>query len=203
MSLGNDGQDRVSASRRSVLRAVGAGAATGFTLAGTATARETDGFDGAHLAYRDPDAARRAVHEHADRVLATLVERGFLDGANDLAFDDRELTPLQRDGAETAQIAVAAQTDTHEVEVVVRPQLGEAWGTARPDGAYESITVRDDDGGVTTQDCYTEHKCEDSSCASGGGCQYYERTCCNNLTKSVGTAEDCDAWETDGCCPCP
>lgn len=203
MSRDTSDQDRATTSRRTVLRAVGAGAATGFALAGTAAARDTGGFDGAHLAYRDPDAARRAVREHADRVVAELVERGFLDGASDLGFDDRELTPLQRDGVETAQIAVTAETGTHEVEVVVRPQFGEAWGTARPDGAYEAITVRDDGGGVTAQDCYTDYKCEDYSCASGGGCQYYERTCCNNLTQDVGTAEDCDSWETAGCCPCP
>lgn len=187
-------RDGSETTRRRVLAAVGAAGLTA-AVSGVAIGRRVDpAATGVVAGYGSTARRREAVETYADAAVAALVERGVLDGIDDLDFEAAEVTPLRMDGRATAQVVAATETDAHEVEVVVRPHLGEGYATARSlDGG--GVTATQDGDGVTVENCYTDHRCSSSECVDDiRFCQYEERQCCDY--------DDCTAWTNDGCCNC-
>lgn len=206
MSRNDDTRGSTGPNRRSVLKAVGASAVAGVAAAGNASADEgpiTD-LDRFEAEFAGTGRARWAVAEHADAVLAELADRGYLDTADSSAFDlsavgtDREdarATSVWLDGDPTAQIEATTETATHEVQLVVRPHLGESYATARRFDESDPITVRDSGDDVSTEGCWTESRCTCDPCDLNS-CIYQERTCCDGLSGGV----DCGSWSDEGCC---
>lgn len=190
---GNDATSDDTASRRAVLRAAG-GASLAFAGVGVAGARHANLADAA-AGYRSTASQRAAVESYADGAVAALADRGVVDGLSAFDFADADAFGLRMDGEATAQVVASAETDAHEVDVVVRPHLGEAYATARRLDGGGGLTATQDDDGVTVRNCYTDHRCSSSECVDDiRFCQYEERQCCDY--------DDCTAWSNDGCCNC-
>lgn len=201
--------EQVTARRRSLLKATGAGALAAAGGSGAAGARVGDA-DLTHVEdrYGSVAAVRAAVDDHAGDVLAALAARGHLDRTDADAFDldglaagdgPGRVLSLRTDGAATAQIELVRETATHEVRLVVRPERGEAYASLDPLGDGEPLTVRDDGGDVTTAACKTESRCTCEVCDLNS-CVYQERTCCTNFDDDPDY--DCGAWSDEGCCGC-
>lgn len=189
-------RDGRGATRRAVLKAVGA-AGLAAAGSGAASARRADlaALGDAAAEYSSTARQRAAVETYADGAVAALADRGVVDGVADLDFEAADATALWRDGRATAQVVAATETATHDVEVVVRPHLGEAYATARPHDGGGGVTATQDDGDVSTENCYTDHRCSSYDCADDiRFCQYEERQCCDY--------DDCTEWTNDGCCTC-
>lgn len=192
--------------RRSVLKTVGASAMTGLAVTGSASAQTlpTSEMNRVEAAYSDSVRAQWTVAEHADTVLAELADRGYLDTRGAEAFDfsavgtdskDASVMSLFKDDQATAEVKATVETETHEVTVVVHPQLGESYASAKPLADADPITVRDEGGDVSTQGCWTESRCTCDPCDLNT-CVYEERTCCDGLSDGV----DCGNWSDSGCC---
>ncbi|WP_158058672.1 hypothetical protein [Halorussus halophilus] len=191
--------------RRSMLKTVGASAAAGLAATGSVSATvPTSEMNHVEAAYSDSVRAQWAVAEHADTVLAELADRGYLDARGADAFDfsavgtdakDASVMSLYKDERATAEVKASVETETHEVTVVVHPQLGESYASAKPLADADPITVRDEGGEVTTEACVTESRCTCDPCDLNS-CVYQERTCCTNY----GDGTDCTAWSDEGCC---
>jgi hypothetical protein len=196
MSEDNTTGRRITASRRAVLRAAGA-SGLAFAATGAASARHADlaAMNEAAASYDSTGSRRAAVETYADGAVAALADRGVVAGLDAFDFGDADVTGLLMDDRATAQVVASTRTATHEVEVVARPQIGEAYATARRLDGGGGVTATQDDDGVTTQGCYTEHRCSSSECVDDiRFCQYEERQCCDY--------DDCTEWTNDGCCNC-
>lgn len=206
--MSRDTSDReLRASRRKLLEGASVGAMVAVGASGAASAQHTDPGEMAAVEarYDTPGAVRAAVDEHAGRVLDELAARGVLDGgaaAFDYAAvgsdgDGARVMSLWTGDAATAQISLVRETDSHEVTLVVRPELGESYASAKPVDGGGGVTVRDDGGDVGTQGCWTESRCTCDVCDLNS-CVYQERTCCDGLSDGV----DCGSWSDEGCCGC-
>lgn len=211
----DDAANRTQTTRRTMLKAAGAGAAAGMGLsvAGSASARPVGLSETQRelkASYLDPIATRRAFAEHAGEVLAELSSRGLLDRAdpNELPLgefqtpaeyadaDGVHVTAMEVGGEDTAHIVASTRTPTHEVEVVVQPELDRAYARATSDDETEYVAPHRD---LSTQGyCWWETDCKAECCVVDGDCRAteYERECC----KQAGVT-DCDYWgPTGNCC---
>lgn len=210
-----DAANSERATRRGVLKAVGAGAAVsvGLGTAGSATARPNR-LSGVQrelkASYLDPSATKAAFLDNAGDVLATLAERGFLERGTVeelpldtfqrpdeyAAADGVHVTALRKNGVDTAHIVVSTETPTHEVEIVVQPELGRAYARAIPDDGEPELVASTDD--VSPEGpCWWETDCKAECCVVDGDCRAteYERSCCEQ-----GGLTDCDYWSPTGDC---
>lgn len=211
-----DGANQDETTRRTVLKAVSAGAALGMGLGATGSAAaHTAGLSPAHQelksSYVEASAVQMAFLEHAEGVLETLAEQGFLEhgSVDELPLgtfqapaeyadgDGVHVTAVTQSGVDTAHLVVSFETTTHEVEIVVQPELDRAYAraTSLSDGARSYVVPHRDlspDGY-----CWWESDCKAECCVVDGDCRAteYERECCDQ-----GGVTDCDTWSPTGNC---
>lgn len=214
---GDDAENRERETRRGVLRAVGTGAAisVGLGTTGSATARPNR-LSGVQRelksSYLDPTATKEAFLDNAEGVLETLAERDFLErgAVEELPLDTFQrpdeyanadgahVTALRKNGVDTAHIVVSKETPTHEVEVVVQPELDRAYARTIPQDGGDPTFVASTDDVSPEGYCWWETDCKAECCVVDGDCRAteYERSCCEQ-----GGLTDCDYWgPTGNCC---
>lgn len=211
----NDASNRNRVTRRTVLKAVGAGAAVGVGVGttGSATAQSTELTSEQQelkSSYRDAQTVRAAFHDTADELLDTLAERGFLDHgvAGELPLDNFQMpaeyadadgvhvTALRENGVDTAHIVVSMEAEHHEVEIVVQPELDRAYARTIPNDGDSTLVASTDD--VTPDKfCWDESECRAECCVVDGDCRAtnYERECCD-----YAGSINCQTWGPSGCC---
>lgn len=211
-----DAENRDATTRRTVLKAVSAGAALGVGLGATGSAAaHTAGLSAAHeqlkSSYLGAGATKQAFLDHAGDVLGTLAERGFLErgSVSELPLetfqapgeyasgDGVHVTAVEQSGVDTAHIVVSKETPTHEVEIVVQPELDRAYAraTEKSDGTTSYFTPHRD---LSPEGyCWWETDCKAECCVVDGDCRatQYERECCDQAGVT-----DCDYWSPTGNC---
>lgn len=219
MSRETDANDS-TVNRRSVLKAVGASAVAGVSLAGSAAAapRPTpEELERVKAEFDDPVTAREAVAEQADVLLEELAERGVLATASASAFPSNELQRpdeysdaaegatvrgVRADGEWDVEVATSTETDAHAVELVVQPNRGRSYAIVAPkdaDDTYRLTSDPDDDEVRVNNHCHYESQCLSYfACQSGSNCQRQERHCCDS--NGDGDEDDCTSWYNDRCC---
>lgn len=206
--------------RRSVLRAVGAGAAA-TAAAGVAAGERRAGLPPRlrvlEADYEDAAAVEAAVRHHAGDVLSALADRDVLDQGTVEELDVGEplaprafaaadggthVTAVDDGGVPTAHLVVGVETTAHEVTLVVQPERDHAFAVveSRADGERSALYPGEDGLVEPSQEaCWYETDCTSECC--DGNCTMpteYEYHCCD-----YGGPVTCDpVGPTGDCCDC-
>ena len=204
-------RDEFGINRRSVLKRVGAVAASGAALAGAASGQA----DARRLEaqYDDPVRLSNAFDEHAADLPAALVEAGVVREAFDFEGLDFEvdsgvngLEPADADGvagvttapiegSPTALGMVSTSSDTHEISLFVQPEYDKSYAIVESKSDGDQLLISDD-GDVTPLGC-TYTTCGDYECYPGSwpNCPETTWVCDHNC-------QNCEAYETECECYC-
>jgi hypothetical protein len=196
--MSRDDSRESEVSRRSVLKAVGAGAgAAVIPSLGAETASASDvtqaEMERTAAAHDDAVRAQWTVAEQAQSVLDELAAEEVLspDDLDALDFEGAETLGMQKDGVAAGQITVPVETDDYTGEVVVRPELDEALASVTPRDGGDPLTVDARGDEVEAKDVRTELDCSTTKCFAG--CYQFSQSCVDGNCETV----------TDGCCACP
>ncbi len=199
------------ATRRTVLKTVGAGAAlgTGALAGGTAGARRPPVLDRKKAQFADATRARWTLAVEGGDVLDELAARGYLDAASlDEFATDEVLAPrafgardaglhvgaFEVGGEQTAHLVATTRTDAHEVALVVQPHRDHAFARVRSldDGATGLVYA--DSEVEPTGPCWFQTTCRVETCGVCIGTEY-EEECCEQggvtTCETVGPTGDC------------
>lgn len=206
--------DDSKTTRRTVLRAVGAAAATGAVAGMASPAAAENGASLAQLKQKeaqhmDPTRVSWSVAQHAGPTMAALADEGYLDSdsVDELPTDtvvaasefgdvtEGAMVSAHHDDGLTGLIVVETQTDTHRIDLVVQPENDRSYASVEPLGGGERVTVRPDRGVTTQGPCWYETKCRYDECGTKLA-TYWEYECC-----SQGGSTNCDPlYSTGDCC---
>lgn len=203
--------------RRTMLKAVSAGAAVGLGLSSAGSASAEVGLspiqEELKASYFDASTARTAFLDHAGDVLTELSGRGVLERGrvDELSLDTLQsaheyverdglhVTAMQKGGVDTAHLVVSKETPTHDVEIVVQPERERAYARALSKQTGETEYVFADEEVSPQGPCYFQTYCG-SDCCNGNCTQptEYEEECCVQ-----GGVTNCETYgPTGSCCDC-
>lgn len=171
-------------------------------LTGEAARQEMRRNEKVKRQYNNPKAVRKAVENHAEELLNTLVSKSLLSSksAKDLPID--HVLPAQEyieadegvhigavkaEGIRTAHIAITKQLPTAELVMFVQPETDRSYATLRQGGETTLITS----DGITTDACpETGCHCNDIDCSCAS--PFPEK-------RELFCPDNADCLETDSC----
>lgn len=175
-------------SRRSVLKAVGSGAALAAApaFAGTVSAKQVEHK---RAEYATAESAHAALEAHGQDTLEALAERGLIAEASLSTFrTDRmlpgdatgvegvQVTAEQSDAGLTGHVVATKTTGDSTIRLVARPEAGESFAVVDPDDGEEFVV--ESSGDVGTLDCqyFKTEECKYDECGVCLGTIY--KMCC-------------------------
>lgn len=209
--------------RRSVLKAITAGAVSATAFAGAAsgeTAPRSSETAEAFARFGDRETIDGLFEAHARPVVSELVDRGYLpEETNPVESvvalheygdaDEGGLATVStgaRDGTDVVDVRVRQVTEDAEIEYHINPGMEDSYAMVTPDEGEEGTAIFADgsEGSFSTTssccDCTDgncgETRCTDDYCRCDGNYIYYyeEQYCCARINGSCVCT-----WSRDGC----